>query len=212
MQSRAIGARTQEGWTSCDRGCSRAAVVDGMLVAIGSKNRAKVSGITAAMSAVWPGTEFTAVDVQSVVRAQPMSDDEGIAGAIGRARQAIGLVKGADFGVGAEGAVQENRYGMFVCGWVAVVDPNGTVGLGSSGRAMLPRRMASMLNEGMELGPIVKELAGDADNEIRHTIGTVGVLTKGLAKRTEEFEEATKMALAIFITPYYYGVGGARKR
>lgn len=54
-------------------------------------------------------------------------------GAINRAKSALKLSSG-DFGVGLEGGLHQIGERWFESGWIAVVDKQGTIGLGSSGR------------------------------------------------------------------------------
>ncbi len=175
-----------------------------MKIAIGTLNRAKTAAVRRVALRIWKDAEFVNVGVLSGVKPQPMSDEEGIRGATNRAKNAMNAVKGAAYGIGLEGAVQENAYGMFLGGWVAVMDRRGNVGIGSSGRVMLPGHISKGLKKGGELGPIMQGIMKDGNDEIRHTIGTVGVLTAGLTSRTEGFEEAMKLALAPFISKGIY--------
>ncbi len=175
-----------------------------MKVAIGSKNGAKVNAVKAVISSIWKDAEFVSLEVESGVRPQPLTDEEGLLGATNRATGALAKVPGATHGIGLEATVQENQYGMFLCGWVVIIDQNGTTGVGSGGRAMLPKFIQEEIRKGKELGPIIQELMRDTNDEIRHSNGAFGVLTNGLVTRTGQFEEAIKMALAIFISPQIY--------
>jgi inosine/xanthosine triphosphatase len=175
-----------------------------MKIAIGTTSKIKIRAVKSVLPKVWKGVELVPVKVDSGVRPQPMSDEEGIKGAANRAKNALMEVKGAAYGIGLEGAVHQNSYGMFLGGWVVIIDRKGAVGIGSSGRALLPKYIARRLHAGNELGPIVQEMMGDSENRIRRTVGTISVLTDGLTDRTEEFKEATKLALAPFISKKLY--------
>ncbi len=175
-----------------------------MKIAIGTTNRAKINAVKTVISGVWTDAEFVSVEVESGVKPQPLTDDEGILGATNRANRALANVAGAAYGVGLEGAVQENQYGMFLCGWAVITDGKGTAGIGSSGRVLIPKFMKDKLKIGKELGLIIQEFTKDTNNEIRHTTGAFGVLTNGLITRTGALEGAVKMALAVFISPEMY--------
>ena len=182
-----------------------------MIVAAGTKNRAKLDAVKNVFSKVWKDIEVVSVDSKSGVREQPMSDEEAIEGAINRAEQALGSVANAAYGVGLEGSAHENKYGTFLGGWVAIVDAKGKVGIGASGKAQLPDWIAERLRRGEELGPITQNLMDDKENKIRHSQGTLGILTNGLYSRIDEFEEATKCALAKFISEDFYKSRGGDK-
>ena len=175
-----------------------------MIVAVGTKNRAKIEGVSRALGKAWADAEIISVESDSGVSAMPMTDEEGILGAINRAKGALKSVAGAVYGIGLEGTANENKYGVFLGGWVAIVDNTGKAGIGSSGKVLLPEWIAKRLKAGEELGPITQNMMGDSENKIRHSLGTCGLLTNGLYTRVDEFEEATKCALAKFLAGDFY--------
>lgn len=172
-------------------------------IAIGTLNKAKIQAVKEIITEIWKEAEFIPAETESKVSNQPMSDTEGIKGAINRAKQALEKTS-ADYGIGLEGSVEENEYGMFLGGWVAIVGKNGKTGIGSSGKVLLPKQIREKIKAGEELGPIMQELVNDKDNEVRQTIGTNGILTKKLYDRTKEFKDATRCALAKFVSPEFY--------
>jgi len=174
-----------------------------MKIAIGTENRAKIQAVENIIKEVWKDIEFSYYQTDSLVSNQPLSDEEAIKGAINRAKQAIN--KGnADYGVGLEGTVNTNNYGMFLHGWVAIVDKSGNGGLGQSASVQIPKSIEQRIKKGEELGPIIQELMNDEKNTIRHSEGTNGILTKGLYTRVKEFEDATRCALSRFLNPKQY--------
>ncbi len=175
-----------------------------MKIAIGTTSAIKIKAVKEVIPIVWADAEFFPVEVSSGVGPQPMTDEDGMRGATNRARNAMRAVQEAKYGIGLEGAVQENSNGMFISGWVVILDRDGNMGIGSSGRAMLPVQVAKKLRDGGELGPIIRNMAKDNEDRIRKELGTIGVLTDGLTDRTEEFREAIKLALARFISPKMY--------
>lgn len=170
-------------------------------IGVGSTNPVKVRAVTQAIERVWPTVVIESVQVESGVRAQPMSDDEAITGATNRARSAQ-QVSNADLGIGLEGSVADSPYGMFVTGWAAVVDRSGTLGIGGSGRFLVPATIADGLRNGGELGTLMDQLVGQTNTKQRQ--GAVGILTGGMISRTEALASAVIFALTRFLNPAYY--------
>jgi inosine/xanthosine triphosphatase len=172
-------------------------------------NKAKNEAVIKVFTKVFGSVEAVPVESESGVSQQPMSDDEAIKGAINRAKQALYKVGEAEYGIGLEGTAYENEYGMFVGGWVAVVDRKGTTGIGASGKVLLPKAVADRLKKGEELRPVIYSLSESWNlpkeelDDLR-SFGTLGILTKGLYTRINEFEEATKCALARIISREKY--------
>jgi inosine/xanthosine triphosphatase len=175
-------------------------MIEPACVAVGSRNPVKVAAVTAVIQRLWSGATVTGVAVASGVSVQPLSDEEAIAGATNRAREAL-AISAADLGVGLEGNTVETPYGMFTTGWAAIVDRRGVIGLGSSGRLPLPAVVAQAVRNGRELGPLMDELVGQVNTKQRQ--GAVGILTQGLMTRTGALEIAVLYALARFLHPLY---------
>ncbi len=175
-----------------------------MRVVIGSLNRAKGEAVRNVFNKVFENIDFEQVNVSSGVREQPLCDDEAILGAINRAEGALKKFSDFDFGVGLEGTVNTNKYGMFIRGWVAIVSKDGVVSIGSSGSVLLPHYLRERIEAGEELGPVIQDLMNDSENEIRHSLGALGVLTNGLYTRVDQFENAVSCALSKFVASKYY--------
>lgn len=173
-------------------------------VAIGTQNKAKTEGVKLAFSKIHSRLELHGFSVDSGISEQPTTDEESVTGAINRAEAALAMLKTADYGVGLEGNVATVSDRMFLHGWVAIIDRSGTIGLGHSNGVELPEHMKMAIDAGAELGPLVQNLLKDDRNEVRHSLGTAGILTGGLMTRIGEFEDATTMALAKFIKPDLY--------
>lgn len=170
-------------------------------VAVGSTNPVKIQAVRHSIQRVWPTAEVQGVAVASGVRAQPLSDDEAIEGAVNRARAACQQT-GCDLGIGLEGNTTESPQGIFVTGWAAVVDQHDTLGIGGSGRFLLPTALVARIRQGAELGDLVDEWAGQQNSKQKQ--GAVGIITNGLISRTEAFETAVIFALTRFLNPHYY--------
>ena len=175
-----------------------------MKVAIGSMNKAKNEAVKNIFDKLYGTNEYLSVETNSGVRNQPLSSDEAINGAINRAKDALSKTRSYDFGIGLEGTVDSNEHGMFLLGWVAVVNKQGDCGIGSSAAVMLPNYMKREIESGKELGPVIQNLMNDSKNEIRHSQGASGLLTNGMYSRVHEFEDALICALSKFISSDFY--------
>ena len=175
-----------------------------MKIAIGTLNKAKNEAVQNVIRKVWPQAQYFSTKTSSNIKEQPLTDEEGIEGAINRANHALQLIPEADYGIGLEGTVDTNKYGMFLSGWVAIIDREGKTSIGCSGKVLMPDYLASRLIQGEELGLIVQEYLNDTNNEVRHSSGTNGLLTNNLYTRVREFEDATLCALAKFVSPEIY--------
>lgn len=161
-----------------------------------------MAAVRAVMTRIWPASEVCAMAVESGVAAQPRSDDEAITGAMNRAQQALTL-QYADLGVGLEGNVAINDHGCFNTGWAAVVDRHGRVGIGGSGRFLLPESIAQAILRGEELGPLMDKVSGEENTHQRQ--GAFGIFTDNLIGRQDALETALISALTRFLHPEYYG-------
>ena len=164
-------------------------------VAVGSTNPVKVAAARRVIGYYWPQAEVVPVQVESTVSAQPWGIEETIAGARARALQARARVD-ADLGIGLEGGVEEipAAGSIFLSGWAAVVTRDGHVYFGSGGRAPLPPPLIRAMQRGEELGPAMDVLSGQKNT--KHTVGSVGILTRGFVDRESQFAVALAYALA----------------
>lgn len=175
------------------------------LIAVGSLNPVKVGAVASVIQRIWPQARVDGVAVDSGVSAQPMKDDEAIEGARTRARLARTQM-GADLGLGLEGYTIDMPQGMFVSAWVVAVaiteQGDEAVGLGASGRFLLPERVARAVRAGAELGPLMDQFVDQHNTKQRQ--GAVGILTDGLVQRKEALEVGVLFALTRFIVPHHY--------
>lgn len=169
-------------------------------IRVGTTNEAKLQAVEAMFGKAFGNVNVEGYEVDSDIAAQPMTDEEAIQGALNRARAAQTISPAADYCVGMEGTLAPVGEFFFLRGWVAVIDQSGTVGLGHSAGVRIPDTIARQVQKGHELGPLIRDLHGDNDNVIRHSLGTNGVLTGGLYTRVDEFEDATACALVPFIS------------
>ena len=171
-------------------------------IAVGTTNPAKIEAVTQKIHLQWPDCEIVPVSVPSGVSEMPMSDGECIEGAKNRAQASL-KATGADLGVGLEGGVMLMDEGMMLVGWVAIIDRNGQVGLGSSARIPLPEFIAQRVRSGEELGPVMDTVVNETNT--KHRGGASGILSGGLTKRSESFATAVAYALSPFVVPQFYG-------
>lgn len=172
-----------------------------MKVAVGSLNPVKITAVSTIFHRVWPEAEIVPVSVPTGVRAMPMTDEETIAGAHNRAIAARDELK-ADFGIGLEGGVHPEPFGLVLQGWVVIVDCDGRDGIGGCPRLQLPEHIAQRVKAGEELGDVMDDLLND--HNIKQKGGAVGALTNNIMVRGEAFATAVAYALAPFVSPDLY--------
>lgn len=173
-----------------------------MLVAVGSKNPAKISAVRSAFLKFFKKVEVVSLDVESGVSKQPFGDEEAIVGAINRAKEAM-KKSNADFGVGLEGAYRKvGKFGYFESPWFAVVDKNGKIGLAGGGGFCLPLRVVKELKKGEEMGDVMDKITGVSNS--KQKMGAVGYLTNGVIDRKKYYEDYVIMAMARFLHKELY--------
>ena len=171
-------------------------------VAVGSTNPVKLSAVRAVLAPLAPQARIDSVAVASTVADQPFGDDDTIRGALARASAARDAL-GAELGIGIEGGVVEQANGeMRTCAWAGIVDKFGRTGVGGSLAMPLPRRVAQMIRDGLELGHAMDLLVGEHDT--KRGRGAVGILTADLVDRQRAYEILVTYALAPFLTPELY--------
>lgn len=172
-------------------------------VVVGSTNPVKIAAVKAVLARAGSAATVESVAVPSGVRDQPVGDAETIRGATQRARAALD-VAGADIAIGLEGGVVEEEDGtMRTCAWAAAVTRDGRAGIGGSLAMPLPRRVASLVRDGVELGHAMDRVTGG--HNTKHGAGAVGILTSGLVDRQHAYETLVAYALAPFLAPHFYG-------
>ncbi len=169
-----------------------------MKVAVGSTNPVKVEAVRSMVARVWDDVEVVSVAAPSGVSDMPMSDEETRRGAVNRAKAAREQAA-ADLGVGLEGGVHSEPFGLTLMGWVAVVDGNGRSGLAGAARLPLPQHIAQRVLAGEELGDVMDDILGDHNTKQKG--GAVGALTAGLTPRGQAFAQAVAYALSPFVVP-----------
>jgi len=168
-------------------------------------NPVKIAAARRVITHYWPSARVERVEVPSGVSEQPWGVAETIEGARTRALAARRALN-ADLGIGLEGGVEEipEDGGVYLSGWAAVATPSGEVYFGSGGRAPLPPAIVERLRAGAELGPLMDMITGQVNT--KHTIGSVGLLTRGFVTRESQFAVALAYALIPLLRPDWWSL------
>ena len=177
-----------------------------MKVIVGSTNPVKVEAVRIAFTRVWPeqAWEIQGISVPSGIASQPMSDEESIAGARNRARNAIDVHTAIDtpdvaYGVGLEGGIQRVGTHYYDSGWCVVLDKQGREGIGSTIHLVVPPKMMRMIQQGKELGEVI-DIVFQQENS-KQAMGHFGLMTNNAVTRAGAYADGVVSALARFIHP-----------
>ncbi|MFZ5825763.1 MAG: inosine/xanthosine triphosphatase [Bacillota bacterium] len=170
-------------------------------IAVGSANPVKVNAARRIFDQLYPACEVLGIDVASGVPAQPVGEEETVAGAANRARAALAAL-GADFGVGLEGGVVFEGDECWMINCCTVVHRDGQMGIGKGQSFLLPPVVAEGVRAGHEVGPLVDRLSGES--ETRKKGGAIGFLTNGTVLREDLFAATVGAALVQFLHPELY--------
>jgi inosine/xanthosine triphosphatase len=174
-----------------------------MIVAVGTKNPAKLEGVRAAFGKYFPNVDLRPVDASSVARPQPKGLEEMTEGATARAKFALSRM-GGDFGVGVEAGIFTIAGVYFDNQQAAIVDSSGKVALGQSAGYMLPRKaMETLIKEGGELEQWAEALSGIS--QVGDKGGLIHHLTNGRMSRAELTEQCVTTALIPWLHREVYG-------
>jgi len=170
--------------------------MDNIRIGVGSKNPSKIRAAREAFILIYGGDiEIIPIDVPNTIR-QPLSDNQMIQGAIYRANYALKNAK-ANLGVGMEGGLVRNDYGVFVKGWVAITD-GSKIGLASTVSVQLPDYIWDIVVGGIveELEDIMVKLT--KIENIGDNIGAIGYMAQNKYSRTLAFRDAILCAYGRF--------------
>lgn len=163
-----------------------------MIIAVGSKNRAKLKAVQNTLLGLGMETEIVPIDAPSNVSAMPFSDEETIHGAIHRAEYCLDHSK-AKLAIGLEGGVAETPFGLFLCNWGALAERGRKTVLAGGARILLPEEIAGRLRSGEELGPVMDDYCQRTG--ISSKEGAIGVLTNGRIDRSEMFSHIVTLLI-----------------
>lgn len=168
--------------------------------AVGSENPVKVSCVADAIRELWPDALAIGVTTSSGVSAQPASDAEMVEGALNRARMALASTPDATHGAGIEGGILDAVEGMWAYAWIVVIDRDGRIGRGQTGRFLLPEGVANLIRiEGLELGEADDRFFNRSNS--KQLDGAIGILTDGRIDRAALYKPGVIFALIPFIRP-----------
>ncbi len=187
-----------------------------MIIAVGSTRGPKVEavrrvlGALASVAPAFERAEIVPFDASTLAPPMPLSVDEMLEGARGRAQLALESVTAAgrrvDYAVGLEGGIDLRRTAPsnrgFLMSWAYVTDGHrGAHGCGGAVEVP-PGILASVVDRGIELSEAIDALSGERG--VRDRQGAWGILTRGLMDRTASFEAALRNAFAPFYNPESY--------
>ena len=173
-----------------------------MIIGIGSTNPVKVAAVEEAVDLVherlgiYGPVKFQAMEVESGVGAQPLSDEETRAGAAGRARQVLNSYLQPDIAVGLEGGVDRREDGLYATGWVSVQDQQGKIVEVNGACFKLPDQIAQPILDGEEMGVVMDQLTGKSN--LKHQEGMIGTVTGGAVTRQESFQHLIQLAYGMY--------------
>jgi inosine/xanthosine triphosphatase len=171
---------------------------DKLLVLVGSKNPVKISCTEDAFTRAFNKSFLVeGINASSGVPEQPMGNRETLLGAKNRAFNSREVFPEANFWVGIEGGVDEDEKGMFAFAWIFIIDRRGKSSQSKTGTFYLPPAVATLVQEGMELGR-ADDLVFSQDNS-KQQGGSVGILTRGVVDRAEYYRQAIILALIPFL-------------
>lgn len=171
-----------------------------MIVRVGSMNRVKRVAVEEVCRELFGEATVLCCPADSGVAATPRTDEEMIAGALARARQAFAF-GGADLGVGLEGGVMPSPHGPLLKGWVAVFDGKSEH-IGATPAVPFPAHLLARVGKRGELARVMDEVSG-RDN-VREHEGAFGILTRGRITRTQSFKLALLCVLAPIVNREIY--------
>ncbi len=174
-----------------------------MIVAIGSKNPTKIRPVRKIFKKYFKDISIESYEVSSGVSDQPLSEDEIYEGALNRAKEVLKKAPDAEYGVGIEGGIVENSFGINEKSIVVIADRKGNIGVGISAALFLPRKVTRHIDEGKNLTQAIDSVFGTKD--VGKGIGAYGTFTKGVVTRASGMEHAIAFALSRFLHKELFG-------
>ena len=170
-------------------------------IAVASLNPVKLRAAQAAFERLFPDQRFSVsgAALPSGVPDQPTSLAETMTGARNRAHNARRAQPDAQFWVGIEGGIEDSPLGMTCFARVHVLGADGREGLGQTAVFYLPREVAALVRQGVELGLADDQVFG-RDNS-KQANGAIGILSDDVIDREAYYIHAMIMALLPFKNP-----------
>ena len=170
-------------------------------IVVASLNPVKLRATDVAFGRLFPEQRFSVsgAALPSGVPDQPMSLEETMRGAKNRANNARAAYADARFWVGIEGGIDDTAMGMTCFARVHVLGAEGREGLAQTAVFYLPREVASLVRQGLELGQADDQVFGRENS--KQANGAIGILTDDVIDREAYYIHAMIMALVPFKNP-----------
>lgn len=171
-------------------------------IIVASTNPVKIQAALVGFQQMFPDEDFDAwgISVPSGVSHQPMTDEETLQGAFKRAANALNAAPEADYWVGIEGGCEEKHGELWTFAWVVALANETTIsGKGRTGAFCLPREVAELVRQGVELGEADDRVFGRSNS--KQSNGAVGLLTNDVIDRQHYYIHAVVLALVPFNNP-----------
>lgn len=170
-------------------------------IAVASLNPVKLRATKKAFERLFPDQRFSVsgAALPSGVADQPTSLAETMTGARNRAHNARRAQPDAQFWVGIEGGIEDSPLGMTCFARVHVLGADGREGLGQTAVFYLPREVAALVRQGVELGLADDQVFGRDDS--KQANGAIGILSDDVIDREAYYIHAMIMALLPFKNP-----------
>jgi non-canonical (house-cleaning) NTP pyrophosphatase len=104
--------------------------------------------------------------------------------------------------VGLEGGLEKIDEAYWAFAWMCIRNTKGTYGFGRAGSFLLPPKVGTLIDEGVELGTAT-DMVFDETNS-KQGGGTVGILTNERVTRKDFYRDALIFALIPFLKPELY--------
>ena len=175
-----------------------------MRVAIGTLNKAKISGVEKAFKKYFREVKVIPVKVDSHVSPQPMELNEVIEGAKYRAIDAAEHAGKWDFSVGVEAGMLNIKRIWIDLQIAYIIDSNNKHSIGFSPGFPVPKKVIDKLLSGeyRELEEVVDKYF--KTENIGEKEGFIGILTKNIVDRAKLTYYAVVMALVPYINTKLY--------
>lgn len=175
-----------------------------MKIILTSTNNAKIEATKKTAEKLFGEVEMVTLKVETGVSNTPLTDEEGIEGALNRIKEAKRIDGSADLYVGLEGILVQNKYGFFICGWAVVESKDNKRAYGCSGKVELPPFIASHIESFKELSDEVKKRYPSGLVEEMAMLGSNGIITNRSYTRVDEFEDALMCAFGYMANEVNY--------
>lgn len=167
-----------------------------MQIAVGTLNKAKLSGVQMALAgyAILESLSLQPVKVESGVSEQPRSLTEIITGATNRAKAAKLALPECSLAMGLESGVIELGDVMLDLGVCIIYDGQRTH-MGTTAAFVIPPKIANFVRQGFDLSEACKQAGVTNETKIGENNGIIGILTNGRLNRNQYTAQSIQMAM-----------------